>query len=361
MWKTENEKVLWIDFARFLSILAVLIDHTKGILYESEAVQSAFFYSVAAFFFLAGMTSFYSLRRRKAEESVVGWTVRRLWRIIAPYLVAVAICQYVRGGFSWSFYAFILWVLNFRLEGQFYFVLIYLQLVVLSPFLYLVTVYVGKRRAHWFWRALYLAAVGGISVFCVEDTFIMDTYGGGRYLFGGTYLFLFVMGMAAAQLEIELKGKKEALIALCISLASLGASLTFLLKDGFALDEAFFGWKLRVNPPGITLTVYSLTVLALAFALCGLVLFIKNRPLERLFRAAAWLGKYTLYVFLYHMIILEGLLPRLPLPADLPRGILAVIYMTAMVGIPVAGKVLYDRIRRALMAGFAPKRPLSSP
>ncbi len=355
MWKTENGKVLWIDFARFLSILAVLIDHTKGILYESEAVQSAFFYSVSAFFFLAGMTSFYSLRHRKAEESVVGWTIRRLWRIVAPYLVAVAVCQYVRGGFSWNLYAFILWVLNFRLEGQFYFVLIYLQLVVLSPFLYLVTIYVGKRRWHWLWRALFLAAVWMISVLCVEDTFIMDTYGAGRYLFGGTYLFLYVLGMAAAQLEIDFKGKKEAFVSLCVSLAALGASLAFLLGNRFALDESLFGWTLRVNPPGIALTVYSLAVLAVAFALCGLVSFTENKPLERLFCAAAWMGKYTLYVFLYHMLILEGLLPRLPLPAGLPRWLLAAVYMTAMVGIPVAGKVLYDRARHALMAGFRGK------
>lgn len=371
MQKTEKGKVVWIDCARFLAIVAVLIDHTKGILYASEAVQHVFFFSVTVFFFLAGMTSFYSLQKRREEETVVGWVVRRLFRIIIPYLVAVAVCQYVRGGFTWSLWAYISWVIRFDLEGQFYFVLIYLQLILISPALYLITVYVGRGRLHLLRRGLYLAAVWILSVLCVQDTFILNTYGAGKYLFGGTYLFLFALGMTAAQMEKEKadlarrkdekEEKKNAVLMLCLAVCCYTAALAFMLKDRFALDQRLFDWELRVNPPGITLCVYSLTILFLVRAFCNLMCHMKSRMLDRLAHAAAWLGGYTLYVFLYHMLILEGLLLNLPLPAALPRVARSALYLTTMVALPVAGKVLYDCVRRALMTGFSQKKPQSLP
>ena len=56
-----KRNVVWIDCAKFLAILGVLVDHGKGILYEGESIQYLSFFSVSAFFFLSGMTSWYSL------------------------------------------------------------------------------------------------------------------------------------------------------------------------------------------------------------------------------------------------------------------------------------------------------------
>lgn len=50
----KKQQIGWINCAKFFAILAVVIDHVKGILYEDEAVQYIFFYSVTVFLFLAG-------------------------------------------------------------------------------------------------------------------------------------------------------------------------------------------------------------------------------------------------------------------------------------------------------------------
>ena len=155
--------------------------------------------------------------------------------------------------------------------------------------------------------------------------------------------------------------KRKAVILLVQAILCYAAAAAFLLWDDFALDQSLFGWTLRVNPPGITLCVYSLAVVFVVYALCRLVWQIGSRALERLLHAAAWLGRYTLYVFLYHMLILEGLLMNLPLPAGLPRALRAALYLFVMVALPVTGKVLYDGIRRALMTGFSQKRPQALP
>ena len=129
----KKQQIGWINCAKFFAILAVVIDHVKGILYEDEAVQYIFFYSVTVFLFLAGMTAYYSLQNRKPEESPGRWVVRRIGRILVPYLAAVAVYQYVRTGFQLNLGAFVLWAVNFNLEGQFYYVLIYIQLIAAAP------------------------------------------------------------------------------------------------------------------------------------------------------------------------------------------------------------------------------------
>ncbi len=48
--------------------------------------------------------------------------------------------------------------------------------------------------------------------------------------------------------------------------------MAFLLHDRFAWDESIFGWLLRVNPPGITLMLYSLAIILFLFAGCSFLL-----------------------------------------------------------------------------------------
>ena len=348
MQKNEKRSIVWIDCAKFLAILAVLIDHGKGILYEGETIQYISFFSVSVFFFLSGMTSWYSLERKKEEETFVHWTARRLWWITVPYLVAVAVCQFFKSGFTMSLGPYIMWALNFNLEGQFYFVLIYLQLIAAAPVLYLLTVFCRRGKFSFLWRLGYLAAALAISLFCVKHTVALQTYGGGNYLMGGTYLFLFVMGMIAADMQIVIRYRSRAVFCAAASSFFFAAALAFLLKDRLALDEALFGWLLRVNPPGITMTVYPLSVIFLIFSWCSLGALMNSEIIRRILAVLAWMGRYTLYIFLYHMLILEYLPAALPFLSEMSL-LKTIVYLGAMTGIPVGGKLLYDAFRRSLM------------
>ncbi len=360
MPKTEKRNILWIDCAKFLAIVAVVVDHSKGILYEGEAVQYAAFFSVAAFLFLAGMTSFYSLERRKEEETLPRWVGRRLVRILIPYLAAVAVYQYVKSGFLFSLAHFFIWAVHFNVEGSFYFVLIYLQLILAAPIVYQLTLFCRRGKWSFLCRGVYLAAAAAFSLLCMKHTFALETYGGGNYLFGGTYLFLFVMGMIAADMRIRLTSVKSAALASVLSVVVYGGALAFLLKDRLALDEALFGWTLRVNPPGITMIVYTLAFLFLIFSLCSLGALLGNRAADGVLGVLAWLGKYTLYIYLYHTIILDYLLPRLTFVSEMSFAKTAV-YLAGMIGLPVAGRVLYDLLRRAIGRKVSEERLLNAP
>ncbi len=350
-----RKNVMWIDCAKFLAILGVLADHGKGILYEGETIQYISFFSVSVFFFLSGMTSWYSLERRAPEETYLCWTKRRLWRICVPYLAAVAVCQFFKGGFSLSLGPFVLWALNFNLEGQFYFVLIYLQLIAAAPVLYLFTVFCRSGRFRFLRRLVYLAAAGGLSIFCMKHTFALQTYGGGNYLLGGTFFALFVMGMIAADMQIMIRDRSRAVLSSGLAALLFAGMLAFLLTDRLSMDEALFGWVLRVNPPGITITLYSLSVIFLLFSLGSLGELTESPVVRRIMETLSWLGRYTLYIFLYHMLILEYLPILLPFLSE-QSPLKTAVYLGAMIALPVGGKLLYDRVRRALLKKAAEER-----
>ena len=342
-----KRNVVWIDCAKFLAILGVLVDHGKGILYEGESIQYLSFFSVSAFFFLSGMTSWYSLERRGEQESLSRWVCRRLWRILVPYLAAVAVCQFFRCGYQLSLGPYVLWALNFNLEGQFYFVLVYLQLIAVAPLLYLLTLSCRGGRFCALRRLLFLAAALIASVFSVKHTAALQTYGGGNYLLGGSFLLLFVMGMLAADMGVEIRYRNRAAVCAAVSTVILAGSAAFLLTDRLSLDESLSGWLLRVNPPGITITVYSLSVLFFLFSWCSLGALQNSAVVDRVLSVLAWLGRYTLYIFLYHMLILDWL-PVL-LPFLMEKSVLkTAVYLGMMTGLPIGGKLLYDRLRRSL-------------
>ena len=343
-----KKQIGWINCAKFFAILAVLVDHVKGILYEDETIQYIFFYSVTVFIFLAGMTAYYSLQNRKKEETGGKWVLRRLGRILVPYLAAVAVYQYARAGFQLNLGAYVLWAVNFNLEGQFYYVLIYLQLIAVAPVVYLLVMNCRRGKASFLFRILFLALACLDSIFLMKHSFALETYGGGKYLLGGTYFFVFAAGMLAADLHISFREKRTAGIASLGAGVILAASLGFLLRDRFAWDESMFGWLLRVNPPGITLRVYSFAVvLFLCAGGCFLILWNK-KGMNRILQLMQYIGRYTLYIFLYHTLILDTFLPRLTFLDHMPGVLKTLVYMAGMLFIPIAGKVLYDRLKRIL-------------
>lgn len=85
-----------------------------------------------------------------------------------------------------------------------------------------------------------------------------------------------------------------------------------------------------------------------------------NAVIDRILSVLAWLGRYTLYIFLYHMLILEYLPAVFPFLTGISL-LKTVVYLAAMIGLPVGGKLLYDAFRRSLLKkAAAEKRGLLS-
>lgn len=56
--KGADGQVAWVNGAKLVAMLAVLVDHTNGVLYTSQEVALASYFSVALFILLSGMASY---------------------------------------------------------------------------------------------------------------------------------------------------------------------------------------------------------------------------------------------------------------------------------------------------------------
>lgn len=66
----EKKRIFWLDFGKFIAILAVLLDHSSGLLYKTPLIQRATFFSVSLFILTSGITSYYSFlhKTRNAQK-----------------------------------------------------------------------------------------------------------------------------------------------------------------------------------------------------------------------------------------------------------------------------------------------------
>jgi hypothetical protein len=162
-------------------------------------------------------------------------------------------------------------------------------------------------------------------------------YGGGGKLLGGTYLFLFYLGMLISKHKIleNMTLQKSVIFTLMGAILCGGWYELSCYKRLWFDKKQLFGNGL--NPPGITLSLYALIMLAFA---CGIFsLFEYSKWLVHVTNVFSYLGKHTLYIFLYHLWIrncMEQNLASLLGNIWLKR----VVYMTVM----ILGSILLDNI-----------------
>lgn len=250
-------RYVWLDFLKGLAIVAVLVDHLYN-LYKNPLVQYHTSYSVAIFIFLAGITSAMTLSRHNTFQ----FYKKRLVSIIIPYTIAtIILCLFFKKPFFLS-------LINFNAAGPLYFIAFFMQLILIAPLL--------NKLNYLFLPLIYILA------FSLNRFHFTNLWGGGEFLFGGSFLFLFFLGMIFYK-NIHLFKPK-----IIYSILSL---IILISLEYFKLMPAT--WH---NPSYPLTMTYTLSIFFLFY---NLNLNAKN-PLIRFF---SFLGRYSLYIFLYHPLI----------------------------------------------------------
>ena len=92
----------------------------------------------------------------------------------------------------------------------------------------------------------------------------------------------------------------------------------------------------------------SLAIILFLFAGCSFLLLWNKKGINRILQFIQYIGRYTLYIFLYHTLILDTLLPELTFLDSLPGAVKTFSYMAVMLLLPIAGKELYDFLKRRM-------------
>lgn len=125
---------MWIDAVKAVAIIAVIVDHLVGVVYSSRAIQVCSFFSVTVFVFCGGITSFYSNKRHEYEK-LITVLYKKFQGIMIPYIFATIIYQVCMDS-GLAIKQYIKYLIHFNASPPFYFIAFYVQLVLISPFIY---------------------------------------------------------------------------------------------------------------------------------------------------------------------------------------------------------------------------------
>ena len=164
-------------------------------------------------------------------------------------------------------------------------------------------------------------------------------------LFGGSYILCMYIGMLVGLYYDKVKNmpKLKRYVWGFVCTISMIVIMYFIITKGFFMDKpALLGTD--INPPGVTLLLFAVSIL---LTLClwnagvgkGIIFF---RPLELI-------GKHTLYIFLYHNLLM-AILNRF---VDISTSwIKALLYYVTMIVVPICIEILLTRCKKFIVKGY---------
>jgi len=347
----DTNRACWVDLAKVVAILCVLLDHLYGILYGSDRVAMLTKCSVSVFILMTGVTSYWSYSRfhgnalRKVKDNC--------WKIFRVYLVATLVYAIVMER-QFHFGSFLNYVIHFNASGPFYYVLLYMQMVLIAPVVYAFLKWADRNKYRVLLEFLGLVVTVYVSYWTMNYTNILDVYAGGGRVFGGTYLVMLYLGMLFGKYSSIIREMSIAVrgVAFAVLLVVTLLWWNFIATDYCAID-AKVPFGNGFNPPSISLAVYAILVSSTIFAFEKLV--VKNAFCMGCLEKIAVFGKHTLYVFLYHKLFLDYVIPVFTengVFAEWNNKILILVYFVIMIGGSLLIEVVFEKIHRLLVVAY---------
>lgn len=282
----EKSQIDWLNCAKFMAIFAVMTDHCNGLLYSNYNVAWASYYSVSLFVLISGMTSYISDSHH--DDKWGHSYMRSIRKLLLAYCIATAV-YYVWQTKAFYLLQYLTYLVHFNISGPHYFVLLYMQLMLTNRFLF---IFLKKCKSDWKGYSAEFLVMVLICIFAcwsTNYTNILDVYGGGGKLLGGTYLILFYFGMI-----IEKHGWLSNTSAIKNVLLSILFGIgyfcvwRFICKNGLALEN-YVPFGKGFNPPSLSFMSLAFCMLPLTFGV--FCLLERSKYTKWITSFIAWLGK----------------------------------------------------------------------
>lgn len=301
---TKLKRADWLDVTKFIAIIAVMIDHTNGVLYQNQHIAYFSYYSVSLFIIVMGISTYWSYSN--INSGFIKKSINKLRKTIRPYLVATFV-YCITAYKMFDIETYLVHVIRFNASGPLYYVCLYIQLVIISPILY----YILNNKSKYSYQIEIIAGLIIILISSLTTNYsnILSVYGGGGKLLGGNYLFLLYMGMLLAKYLFNKKFPIKILIPCTIVfLAATIAWWRFICVNQLQIDSKIpFGNGF--NPPSISFALYSVLMALTIFFLGSLLSEYADGIPYKVFSHFGVIGRHTLYIFLYHRFFLDFVIP----------------------------------------------------
>ena len=297
--ETGARRLVWLDFLKGLAILAVVVNHvfdTRVPIFPSGLICELSFFNVSLFVICGGVSASMSFEKCKEPSSKWRKSLSRIASLLGHYTIALALTRIVYTG-RLDLDSFLLVWISF--PAQFYFVLFFCELLLVAPIVYALLL---KNRGKYLLSIVCVIGIMLVAFYCMFFTKVPQVYGGGGRLLGGSYLLMFAIGCFFA-VNVSLSEKKTLIGIAIVMMIPLMVALALKISAG---GSGGLVWAL--NPPGLLRMGYVLSLFV------GFYTLLKIRCLQssRIVWGFAWLGRHSLDIFLYHMIVLFALLKLFP-------------------------------------------------
>ena len=253
------------------------------------------------------------LTYRQGRQGGIRHQMNRIFKLFMQYALATAVLQMWYDGI-WDLKTYLSYIADFNVAAPYYFFVFFFQLLFITPMLLKWCSFCGSRRHSYLWHLISLVILGYISTLCIRYTFILPVHGGGKFLFGGTWLIVYYMGIVLEETSFFYRTDKQKYILLAVSGVAWivwwwAKTCEYLPFDRYMKPY----WGTGFNPPGINSIIFGFITLAFLYSLFSLMDSWRINIVTRLVRFLSFLGRNTIYTFLYHLLVRDILFRITPL------------------------------------------------
>lgn len=298
--KTEYRYESWIDRAKTVCIGGVVLQHVRGYVYTNDKIFYSVWFVVALFIMIGGYNAMSSYKRHKyfaLKQKLIG--------ILVPYAFATIIYRC----FELHFFDaedILNHLIRFDACGPMYYVAVYVQLLLVTPFLISLVLmcHRGKRIMK---LVISVSTVVMICYITVHYTNIFDIIIGGGDLFAGPWLLFWFAGMLIYDLGVLRICDKHRFCSAIVSTTVLVIWQILFVEKGMnlKLSAIFHGTKVGMTWANSFQAVAFLFWFKSVIRIIEIDIIKKNAEIQFVLRSAAFWGKHSLYIFLYHMLFLS--------------------------------------------------------
>ncbi len=302
--QAAGKRINWIDCAKAIAIMAVIVDHCNGILYSNPWIAKASYFSVSLFVILAGISVGMSYKNDIVTEK--NKIIKKVKNLYIQYAIATLIVISITNKF-FDLKVYLDNLINFSAAGPYYYFVFYFQLVVISPILIQWCRFCEKHKMKYVWHIGTLFVLGILAAGTINYTYIFPIHGGGKFLLGGTYCLLYYVGILLQEKNcFSMSRQNRIILAIVLTLAWL-LWLRGMCQGILPFDKWMEPWwGVGFNPPSVILMIFTMITVFLCYSIFSLM---DEREEVWLVKGCifglTWIGRNTIYIFMYHLLVMS--------------------------------------------------------
>ena len=129
--KTNKNNVMYVDAAKFIAMIAVMIQHTSS-KYINNNFKHVHFFATTLFILCSGIVIYISLNKK---ENKISYITKKLIGLLETYVISSFLC-FIIWNRGFDIVQYFKGLLHFNVQGPYYYMLVYFELLSISPFLY---------------------------------------------------------------------------------------------------------------------------------------------------------------------------------------------------------------------------------